>query len=125
MRRKAKIPMSNRVNDPQETERIIIRGLSQKTVTANTVSMICSFSGLDRSQYLSQAAPRVHFVDITSAIMDANKSQSDDRSSLEKAFREFADKWYKEISGQSSLSRITSNENYLKIIKLGEGVVPF
>ena len=39
-------------------------------------------------------------------------------------FDEFADKWRKEIGGESSLTNITSNINYLRIISLGKSVVP-
>ena len=45
--------------------------------------------------------------------------------STEKQFREYADKWYAETVRDSSITRILSNENYLRVIELGTPVVPF
>lgn len=47
-----------------------------------------------------------------------------EEAGIQKRFRELADKWYEEIGGDSSLTRINSNLNYLRIIKLGERVIP-
>ena len=54
-------------------------------------------------------------------IADSKSSGSHD---IERKFREYADKWYAETARDSSLTRITSNVNYLKVIKLGSSVVP-
>ena len=43
---------------------------------------------------------------------------------LETQFNELVEKWIEETGGESSLSNITSNINYLRIISLGKGVVP-
>jgi hypothetical protein len=43
---------------------------------------------------------------------------------LENDFRSFVKKWYEDIGGESSLSKITGNINYLKIIKLGTRAIP-
>ena len=45
-------------------------------------------------------------------------------SDTESEFFKFAQKWKEETGGESSLSRITGNRYYLKIISLGAGVVP-
>ncbi len=47
------------------------------------------------------------------------------RSSVETEFNELARTWYEEIGAESSLSKITSNINYLRIIALGKSVVPY
>ncbi|MBI2449939.1 MAG: hypothetical protein HYV47_00210 [Candidatus Nealsonbacteria bacterium] len=44
---------------------------------------------------------------------------------LEKRFVELANQWHKETDFLSSPSRITDNDNYLKIISMGQGVIPF
>jgi hypothetical protein len=44
--------------------------------------------------------------------------------SLESKFKSFSKRWREEIGGESSLSRITGNVNYLKVINLGKEVVP-
>ncbi len=44
---------------------------------------------------------------------------------LQAEFSELAQKWKEEIGAESSLSRITGNRHYLKIISLGTKVVPF
>jgi hypothetical protein len=44
--------------------------------------------------------------------------------SLELKFKSFSKRWREEIGGESSLSRITGNVNYLKVINLGKEVIP-
>jgi hypothetical protein len=44
--------------------------------------------------------------------------------SLESQFESLSSRWREEVGGESSLSRITSNINYLKVIKLGKEIVP-
>jgi hypothetical protein len=46
-------------------------------------------------------------------------------TSLSSQFYELASRWREEIGPDSSLSNITSNINYLRVISLGLGVVPF
>jgi hypothetical protein len=43
----------------------------------------------------------------------------------EKEFNELANKWREEIGAESSLSKITGNINYLRIIALGKSALPF
>jgi hypothetical protein len=46
-------------------------------------------------------------------------------SPLEKEFKTLALAWKNEIGAESSLSKITSNMNYLRIIALGKDALPF
>lgn len=46
-------------------------------------------------------------------------------SDTERAFQAFAKQWHDEIGPDSSLSNITGNINYLRIISLGKPVIPF
>jgi len=43
----------------------------------------------------------------------------------EAKFRYYASKWKEEIGGDSSLTNITSNMNYLRIIRIGDKAIPF
>jgi hypothetical protein len=42
----------------------------------------------------------------------------------EKKFRYYAAKWKDEIGGDSSLTNITNNMNYLRIIRIGDEAIP-
>jgi len=42
----------------------------------------------------------------------------------EKKFRYYAAKWKAEIGGDSSLTSITNNMNYLRIIRIGHEAIP-
>jgi len=44
---------------------------------------------------------------------------------VEAEFGSLSQNWRKEVGAESALPRITGNLNYLRIIALGEGVVPF
>jgi len=114
----------NRVDFPNASEQHIIRNLPERTNAANVVASPCQIFTINRSQYLSQTAPRYHFVDISADIVDANKPNPGLVSGLERKFREYADKWYAETRRDSSITRILSNENYLRVIELGTPVIP-
>jgi hypothetical protein len=92
--------------------------------TANTVaSPIClGFGRFGRFKGdLNKATGPLRF-DISASVVRAANSEI--KSSLEKDFRKYADKWYAETIRDSSISRMTSNVNYLKVIKLGTPVIP-
>jgi len=42
----------------------------------------------------------------------------------EKKFRYYAAKWKDEVGGDSSLTSITGNMNYLRIIRIGDKAIP-
>jgi hypothetical protein len=42
----------------------------------------------------------------------------------EAKFRHYASKWKEEIGGESSLTNITNNMNYLRIIRIGDEAIP-
>ena len=120
--------MSNRSANPNATEKHILRGLQlqRQAYTANYAPAPCYRFAIDRDRYQAQTAPRIQFVDISSSLMaTGNKRKSDSEAELEKKFRGYADKWYAETMRDSSISRMTSNINYLNVIKLGPAVVPF
>jgi hypothetical protein len=115
----------NRVENPNASELLILRDLSSKTIKANA-AVSNSIFFFRSSVRLSQEPPKVyvHMVDSSLANVVANFGKSFPRPDLVKSFREYADNWYKETIRDSSTSRMTSNVNYLKVIKLGPAVVP-
>lgn len=46
-------------------------------------------------------------------------------SSLEKQFKELANRWKKETGHYSTMIHVTRNENYLRIIALGKPIIPY
>jgi hypothetical protein len=118
--------MTNRLEYPQESERIILHDLTDSSKRANVAVARCHIFALDRNTYLSPTAPTYQFVDISATLMAAaNKTKPDPELTLEEKFNEQAKLWRREISGQSSLTKITGNKHYSKIIKMGTGVIPF
>ena len=51
-------------------------------------------------------------------------SKTDVQTSIETEFRRLANQWREQVGGDSSLSRITGNINYLKVISLGREAIP-
>jgi hypothetical protein len=55
----------------------------------------------------------------------AEKLLGRDNTRVRKRFVELANRWHEETDYLSSPSRITNNDTYLKIISMGESVIPF
>ena len=113
--------MTNRVEYRDADAQHLIRNFNKANITIAPYGMFAP----DRNRYSVPTAPTYQFVDISTALMaTGNKSKPDLRSSLEAKFREYADKWYAETIRESSFTKLMSNVNYLKVIKLGSDVVP-
>ena len=59
-----------------------------------------------------------------SALAFENFTNRDRDFKIERKFQDLSEKWKAETTGMSSLSQIISNKYYLRIIALGEGVIP-
>lgn len=116
--------MSNRMQFREADAVHDIRDVSALTNRANAASVPFVMLGIGRSHYSAQIAPNYQFVDISALLAEANKSKPNSKFDLELKFREYADKWYLETIRESSLTKLMSNVNYLKVIKLGPDVVP-
>ena len=138
--------MRNRIAFSYASEQVLLRKLSNQV---NAVSSTCGTMTLDRfCNRSTETSVRFHFhqLDNVTVVMDCNKYKAPEQNALkpniglgvhgkrasvpewkknlEKAFRSYADKWYAETRRESSLTKITSNINYLKVIELGRPAVP-
>src|SRR5438093_4135351 len=74
---------------------------------------------LDEPAHLQPNSP------VTVLPADANRpTVSDEETNAEQEFAKFSRKWREDTGAESSLSRITGNMNYLRVISLGWKVVP-
>lgn len=62
---------------------------------------------------------------LSKLVSEAEKLLSPDNTRIGENFVELANRWHEETDHLSSPSRITDNDTYLKIISMGESVIPF
>lgn len=72
-------------------------------------------------------ATQLRFIErvLSKWVSAAEKLLSHDNTRTAEKFVELANRWHEEIEHLSSPSRITDNDTYLKIISMGESVIPF
>ena len=72
-------------------------------------------------------APQLRYIErvLSAWVSAAEKLLSSDNTRTGEKFVELANRWHEETEYLSSPSRITDNDTYLKIISMGESVIPF
>jgi len=121
--------MSNRIERPRANEEHILRNIPANAYSGNSATASIAMFTPNRRGYQTQTGPAPRFVDMQYDVVMANPPykpilKNSPNEQLKKSFRLYADKWYAETGRDSSISRMTSNVNYLKVIKLGPDVVP-
>jgi hypothetical protein len=125
--------MTNRISNPQASEYAVVRGLERASAEASALNAIYNevavLDRINRENSQSFIHFRVPQVDTKAANVAANETcrggiRSLKRGDLETTFRTLADRWYAETIRDSSITRILSNESYLRVIELGIAVVP-
>jgi len=71
-------------------------------------------------------APQLRYIDriLGTWVCAAEKLLGRDNTRFVERFKEFANRWHNETDYLSSPSSITNNDTYLKIISMGEPVIP-
>lgn len=116
--------MSNRLKYPFASEEVIARALRANAVTpVKSYAFRVGGGVLDNFPVISH---RFHFVDISAAIVDANKTKAKGScSKLEKEFNELAALWKRETSFLSSPGAKVTHPAYQRIMAMGEIALPW
>lgn len=101
------------VSNPEDQLIYMIRDLPSE----DQIEMLMSRLRASQLQYIERV--------LSTWVCTAEKLLGRDNTRVGKRFVELANRWHGETDYLSSPSRITDNDTYLKIISMGESVIPF
>ncbi len=92
------------------------------------IDMIRELPGEDQIEILVSRlrAPQLRYIEqvLSDWLRAVEKSLGRDNTRIRKKFADLSNRWHEETDYLSSPSRITDNDTYLKIISMGEPVIP-